>query len=52
MTSQKLALVSVSDKAGVVDFCRELSEVGFTLLSTGGTARALREGGLSVTDVS
>jgi len=52
VTSQKLALVSVSDKAGVVDFCRELSEVGFTLLSTGGTARALREGGLSVTDVS
>jgi len=52
MANQKLALVSVSDKAGVVDFCRDLTEVGFTLLFTGGTARALREGGLKVTDVS
>ena len=46
------ALLSVTDKTGVVAFARELHELGFELLSTGGTARALREGGLDVTDVS
>jgi phosphoribosylaminoimidazolecarboxamide formyltransferase/IMP cyclohydrolase len=46
------ALVSVSDKSGVLELCRALSGHGVTLLSTGGTAKALREGGLAVTDVS
>ncbi|MCT8330870.1 bifunctional phosphoribosylaminoimidazolecarboxamide formyltransferase/IMP cyclohydrolase [Albidovulum sediminis] len=46
------ALLSVSDKTGVIDFARGLSERGVDLLSTGGTASLLREAGLSVTDVS
>jgi phosphoribosylaminoimidazolecarboxamide formyltransferase / IMP cyclohydrolase len=46
------ALVSVSDKAGVVELCRALRGHGVSLLSTGGTARTLREAGLEVTDVS
>ena len=50
--SSKRALVSVSDKAGVVDFAKGLAELGFELLSTGGTAKTLREAGLAVTDVS
>ncbi len=48
----RYALLSVSDKRGIVDFARGLKERGYTLLSTGGTARALREAGLEVTDVS
>ena len=43
-----LALVSVSDKTGIVEFCRALAEMGFRLLSTGGTARALTAAGLPV----
>jgi phosphoribosylaminoimidazolecarboxamide formyltransferase/IMP cyclohydrolase len=46
------ALISVSDKRGVLDFARELSALGIKLLSTGGTASLLREAGLAVTDVS
>jgi phosphoribosylaminoimidazolecarboxamide formyltransferase/IMP cyclohydrolase len=46
------ALVSVHDKTGIVDFARGLHELGVELLSTGGTARALREAGLPVRDVS
>jgi phosphoribosylaminoimidazolecarboxamide formyltransferase/IMP cyclohydrolase len=46
------ALVSVSDKTGVVELCRALRGHGVTLLSTGGTAKALRDGGVAVTDVS
>ena len=46
------ALISVSDKTGVVEFARALDELGWTLLSTGGTARALRDAGLPVRDVS
>ena len=46
------ALLSVSDKTGVVEFARELSALGVNLLSTGGTAKSLREAGLPVTDVS
>src|SRR4029077_17708001 len=46
------ALISVTDKTGVVDFARELSALGIELISTGGTAKALREGGLAVRDVS
>jgi len=46
------ALLSVSDKAGLVDLARGLDALGVSLLSTGGTARTLREAGLAVTDVS
>jgi phosphoribosylaminoimidazolecarboxamide formyltransferase/IMP cyclohydrolase len=49
---KRRALISVSDKSGIVEFGRGLVELGWTLLSTGGTARTLREGGLDVTDVS
>jgi len=46
------ALVSVSDKTGVAEFARALVALGVEVLSTGGTASALREAGLEVTDVS
>jgi phosphoribosylaminoimidazolecarboxamide formyltransferase/IMP cyclohydrolase len=46
------ALLSVSDKSGLVDFARGLASLGWELVSTGGTARALREAGLAVRDVS
>jgi len=46
------ALVSVSDKSGIVDFCRELSQLGIELLSTGGTAKTLAEHQIPVTEVS
>ena len=46
------ALLSVSDRTGLVDFAAGLVRAGFELVSTGGTARALREAGLAVTDVA
>ncbi|BDG21322.1 bifunctional phosphoribosylaminoimidazolecarboxamide formyltransferase/IMP cyclohydrolase [Thermus thermophilus] len=46
------ALLSVADKRGIVDFARGLAELGFRLLATGGTYRALREAGLPVTYIS
>jgi phosphoribosylaminoimidazolecarboxamide formyltransferase/IMP cyclohydrolase len=46
------ALLSVSDKTGLTDFARALAGLGVQLISTGGTAKALRDAGLSVTDVS
>jgi phosphoribosylaminoimidazolecarboxamide formyltransferase/IMP cyclohydrolase len=46
------ALISVSDKSGVVDFCRELHQLGIELLSTGGTAKTLMEHQIPVTEVS
>lgn len=52
MTDKKHVLLSVYDKTGVVDLARELNSLGFTLLSTGGTAEALRAAGLPVTGVS
>ena len=45
------ALVSVSDKRGVVEFARELSALGWEIVSTGGTARALAAAGIAVTPV-
>lgn len=38
----KRALISVSDKTGVVEFAAELSKLGYEIISTGGTAKALR----------
>ena len=52
MGSKKRALISVSNRRGVVDFAERLSKAGFEIVSTGGTGRALREGGVSVTEVS
>lgn len=46
------ALISVTDKVGVVDFAQALQTQGYEILSTGGTAKTLREAGLTVTDVA
>ncbi|MGH2835762.1 MAG: bifunctional phosphoribosylaminoimidazolecarboxamide formyltransferase/IMP cyclohydrolase [Solirubrobacteraceae bacterium] len=46
------ALLSVSDKAGIVEFARGLAELGIELVSTGGTARELAEAGLSVRSIT
>jgi len=48
----KFALISVSDKSGLVDFASQLLDLGFTLLSTGGTQKLLTDAGLAVTGVS
>ena len=49
---KRRALVSVSDKRGVEDFARRLSGMGFEVISTGGTAKALSEAGVRVVPVS
>ena len=46
------ALLSVTDKTGLVEFAQALASLGVELISTGGTARALREAGLTVRDIS
>src|SRR6266516_6250683 len=46
------ALLSVSDKSGLARLAKVLAEAGIELISTGGTAKALREAGLKVTDLS
>jgi phosphoribosylaminoimidazolecarboxamide formyltransferase/IMP cyclohydrolase len=46
------ALISVSDKSGIVEFARALTDVGIELISTGGTRKALADAGLAVLDVS
>lgn len=46
------ALISVSDKTGIIEFSRELAGYGVEILSTGGTAKLLRDAGLTVKDVS
>ncbi len=46
------ALISVSDKTGVVEFAKRLHDLGWELVSTGGTARALREAGVKARDVA
>jgi phosphoribosylaminoimidazolecarboxamide formyltransferase/IMP cyclohydrolase len=54
METQKIAraLLSVSDKTGLVDFARALADRGIVLVSTGGTAKALRDSGLDIIDVA
>nr|WP_286294080.1 bifunctional phosphoribosylaminoimidazolecarboxamide formyltransferase/IMP cyclohydrolase [Methylomarinovum sp. IN45] len=52
MHKVKRALVSVSDKTGVVEFCEGLQELGIEILSTGGTAKLLEANGVRVTEVS
>jgi len=46
------ALLSVSDKTGIVDFARELAHFNVEIISTGGTAKALRDAGITVRDIS
>ena len=46
------ALISVSDKTGIVDFARELTRFDIEIISTGGTAKTLRDAGISVRDIS
>ncbi|MBT6614492.1 MAG: bifunctional phosphoribosylaminoimidazolecarboxamide formyltransferase/IMP cyclohydrolase, partial [Deltaproteobacteria bacterium] len=48
----KRALLSVSDKTGIVELARELDRAGVELISTGGTAKSIRDAGISVRDVS
>ncbi len=50
--TNKHALLSVSDKAGIAEFAQGLLALGFTLLSTGGTAKLLRDQGIACTDVA
>ena len=52
MVSVRRALISVSDKSGIVEFCRELEQMGIAMLSTGGTFRLLGSNNIRVTDVS
>ena len=50
-TPIRRALLSVSDKRGLVEFARGLAEYGVEIISTGGTARALRDAGVEITDI-
>ncbi|MCS7198963.1 MAG: IMP cyclohydrolase [Caldimicrobium sp.] len=52
MSKIERALISVTDKSGIVEFAKELHLLGVELISTGGTAKTLREGGLPVIDIS
>jgi len=52
MSKVRRALLSVSDKAGLAEFAKELAGLGVELISTGGTAKALKDAGLKVMDVS
>ncbi|KAL4635799.1 bifunctional purine biosynthesis protein PURH [Arapaima gigas] len=52
MASPEIALLSVSDKTGLVDFAKRLVSVGLSLVASGGTAKTLRDVGLAVRDVS
>lgn len=48
----KRALISLTDKSGIEDFARQLAELGVAILSTGGTAKKIREAGIAVQDVA
>ena len=52
MAKIQRALLSVSDKSGLVPFAQTLAAAGVELISTGGTAKALRDAGLAVKDIS
>src|SRR4249920_2617828 len=52
MAKIQRVLISVTDKTGIVDFARELNTLGAEIVSTGGTARMIREAGVPVRDVS
>jgi len=52
MAKIQRAILSVTDKTGLVDFARQLNHLGVELVSTGGTARLLRDSGIAVKDIS
>ena len=52
MKKVERALISLTDKSGIEDFARALTELGVEILSTGGTAKKMRDNGIAVTDVS
>lgn len=52
MTKIERALISVTDKTGIVEFAKELQNLGIEIISTGGTARVLKEEGIKVLDIS
>ncbi len=52
MAKIQRAILSVTDKTGLVDFARKLSQLGVELISTGGTAKLLRDSGITVKDIS
>lgn len=52
MSKMQRALISLTDKSGIEDFARQLQDLGIEILSTGGTAKKMRENGIAVKDVS
>ena len=52
MSKMQRALISLTDKSGIEDFARQLQDFGIEILSTGGTAKKMRENGIAVKDVS
>jgi len=48
----KRAILSVSDKTGIIEFARELNQLGYEIISTGGTAKAISDAGIKVINVS
>ncbi|MFC1767393.1 hypothetical protein ACFLZ2_02415, partial [Candidatus Margulisiibacteriota bacterium] len=52
MPKIKRALISVSDKTGIVEFAKELAEMGVEIISTGGTAKALKKAKIKAIDIS
>jgi phosphoribosylaminoimidazolecarboxamide formyltransferase / IMP cyclohydrolase len=52
MSKIERAIISVTDKTGITDFARAIAGLGVEILSTGGTAKAVRNAGISVTDIS
>ena len=52
MSQIRRALISVSDKTGLAEFVRELHQFGIEIISTGGTARAVKEAGVPVIEIS
>jgi len=52
MNKISTALISVTDKSGIVEFAKSLERLGIEILSTGGTAKAMRDGGIKVLDIS
>ncbi len=52
MSKIQRAIISVTDKTGISEFAASIADLGVDILSTGGTARVIREAGISVTDIS
>ena len=52
MSKIQRAILSVTDKSGLADFARQLAQQGVELVSTGGTAKLLRDSGVAVKDIS